>query len=173
MHSDNLLTRARLATFYKKHAKYADLIAVCQEIIQLRPDDAQAWCNLGDSHAARNRFDEAVAAYEEALKRKPNYVVAWNNLGNVHHLQGRYEEAVRAYEKAIALNRDDATPWVWLCMAYVEMGEHKKAEEAVLKVQKRLPLVANMLNEELGRLENARGSEDVHPIISRLTRVSP
>ena len=85
----------------------------------------------------------------------PIYLVAWNNLGNVHHLQGRYEEAVTAYEKAIALNKDDAAPWVWLCLAYVEMGERRKAEDAVKKVEKRLPLVASMLAEELSQRSEA------------------
>ncbi|MGD0650878.1 MAG: hypothetical protein ABSA97_07035 [Verrucomicrobiia bacterium] len=58
---------------------------------------------------------------------------------------------MRAYEKAILLNRDDATPWVWPCLAYVEMGERQKAQEAVRKVEKRLPLVASMLAEELSQ----------------------
>ena len=75
--------------------------------------------------------------------------MAWNNLGNVHHLQAQYDKAVQAYQKAISINSADATPWVWLCLAYAEMGKQKEAREAVQKVEKRLPLVASMLTEEL------------------------
>ena len=101
------------------------------------------------SYAARCKYDDAIAAYEKAIALKPNFVGAWNNLGNVHHLQAQYDKAVQAYQKAISLNPTDATPWVWLCLAYAEMGKPKEAREAVLKVEKHLPLVASMLSEEL------------------------
>jgi tetratricopeptide (TPR) repeat protein len=67
----------------------------------------------------------------------------------VHHLQAQYDEAIQAYQKAISINASDATPWVWLCLAYAEMGKPKEAYEAVKKVEKCLPLVASMLTEEL------------------------
>jgi len=125
------------------------LISTCTQLLAARPGDAQTWCNLADAYAARCNYGDAVDAYEKAIALKPNFVVAWNNLGNVHHLQGRYEKAVQAYQKAIAINSGDATPWVWLCLAYAEMGKPTEAHDAVRKVEKRLPLVASMLNEEL------------------------
>jgi tetratricopeptide (TPR) repeat protein len=125
------------------------LIATCFVLLTSRPGDAQTWCNLADAYAARCKYDDAVNAYEKAIALKPNFVVAWNNLGNVYHLQAQYDRAVQAYQKAISINSGDATPWVWLCLAYAEMGKPREAHEAVAKVEKRLPLVASMLSEEL------------------------
>jgi tetratricopeptide (TPR) repeat protein len=140
---------ARLTQAYKKQGKYPELIATCLTLLTVRPGDAQTWCNLADAYAARCKYSDAIDSYEKSIALKPNYVVAWNNLGNVHHLQGHYEKAVEAYQKAISINSGDATPWVWLCLAYAEMGKPKEARAAVEKVEKRLPLVASMLNEEL------------------------
>ena len=67
----------------------------------------------------------------------------------MHHLQAQFDKAIEAYQKAISINSGDATPWVWLCLAYAEMGKRKEAYDAVKKVEKCLPLVASMLTEEL------------------------
>ena len=54
------------------------------------------------------------------------------------------------------------------------MGEFKKAEEAVKKVEKRLPLVAAMLTESLSqRHDDVASHLDTQSLVKKFTFVSP
>jgi tetratricopeptide (TPR) repeat protein len=142
----------------KTEAKHADLVSACLQAIRLKPD-AQTWLNLADGYAAQFKFDEAISAYEKALTLKPNFLVALNGLGCVLHTQGRYEEAIGIYLKATRLNTVDATPWVWLTLAYIQLGQRPKAQDALARVKKTLPLVAEMLTAELESIPNTGSPE--------------
>jgi tetratricopeptide (TPR) repeat protein len=158
-HPNNMYAWSRLMRELKSEAKHADLVSACLQAIKLKPD-AQTWLNLADAYAAQSKFDEAISAYEKALVLKPNFLVALNGLGCVLHTLGRYEEAVGIYLKAAELNKGDATPWVWLALAYMQLGQRQRAQDAILKVKKPLPMVAEMLNAELESMPaDSRGSE--------------
>ncbi len=137
------------------------------------PDDAQAWANLGDAYAALRQYNRSVSAYEKAVGLKPTLLHAWNSLGNVLHTQGKHDKAIAAYREATELDPQDASPWVWLCLAYIEQGKPELAHEAVREVQKHLPIVARMLDEEVTRvLDGFKPEIDsqsaVHPSIQSL-----
>ena len=139
----------RLARTHKSQGRQPQVLNACLHLLQLNPGDAQTWCNLADAYAAKRKHTEAIAAYQKSLSLKPNSIKALNSLGNVYQQQGRHLEAVGMFEKAVKLNPDDATPWVWLCMAYTELGEIKKATEAIARVNRKMPLMGAMLREEL------------------------
>ncbi len=158
-HPNNMHAWSRLMRELKTGAKHADLVSACLHAIRLKPD-AQTWLNLADAYAAQSKFDEAISAYEKAIQLKPNFLVALNGLGCVLHTVGRYEEAVGIYLKATKLNQDDATPWVWLALAYMQLSQRQRAEDAIVKVKKALPMVAEMLTAELESVPaDTRGTE--------------
>ena len=174
-HPNNMHAWSRLMRELKSEAKHADLVSACLQAIRLKPD-AQTWLNLADAYAAQSKFDEAITAYEKALELKPNFLVALNGLGCVLHTLGRYEEAVGIYLKATRLNQGDATPWVWLALAYLQLGQHQKTQDAIAKVKKSLPMVAEMLNGELESLPaDTRGTEiaNARITVSRLALQFP
>ena len=60
------------------------------------------------------------------------------------------------------------------CLAYAEMGEVTKAEEAVKKVEKHLPLVAAMLTEALAQqLDDGPAHLPAQSLAKKFTFVSP
>jgi tetratricopeptide (TPR) repeat protein len=174
-HPNNMHAWSRLMRQLKNEAKHADLVSACLHAIRLKPD-AQTWLNLADAYAAQGKFDEAISAYGKALELKPNFLVALNGLGCVLHTVGRYEEAVGIYLKATDLNKGDATPWVWLALTYMQLGQRQRAQDAIDKVKKPLPMVAEMLNAELESIPaDTRGSEitNARITISRLALQFP
>jgi superkiller protein 3 len=165
-HPNNMHAWSRLMRGLKTEAKHADLVSACLQAIRLRPD-AQTWLNLAEAYAAQSKFDEAITAYEKALELKPNFLVALNGLGCSLHTVGRYEEAVGLFLKATRLNQNDATPFAWLALAYIQLGQRQKAQEAVDKVKKLLPMVAEMLETELASMpSDANGT---HMANARIT----
>jgi tetratricopeptide (TPR) repeat protein len=57
-------------------------------LVRLKPDDASAHYNLGNSLKAQSKWDEAIAQFREAIRIKPDYPLAHHNLTfRGHHTQ--------------------------------------------------------------------------------------
>src|ERR1700732_106333 len=50
-----------------------------KQVIASKPDDAEAYYNLGTLYLRRNAPQEARRYLEQTIKLKPNYAEAWNN----------------------------------------------------------------------------------------------
>jgi Flp pilus assembly protein TadD len=61
-------------------ARYIESIAASRRALDLRPNYAEAWNNIGAAYNKLGRYDEAVAACEQALLYKPDFELARNNL---------------------------------------------------------------------------------------------
>jgi tetratricopeptide (TPR) repeat protein len=60
--------------------RYAEAIKACQAALNLKPDYAEAWNNIGAAYNKLGRYEEAAAACERALRYKPDFDLARNNL---------------------------------------------------------------------------------------------
>ena len=60
--------------------RYVESIVACRLALDLRPDYAEAWNNIGAAYNKLGRYEEAVAACEQALRYKPDLELARNNL---------------------------------------------------------------------------------------------
>ncbi len=84
---------------------------ICRRVIELDPNYARAWYNLGGLLKDLNRKDEAETAYKKALEVDPNYAAAWSNLGLLLKDLNRKDEAETAYKKALELDPNLAAAW--------------------------------------------------------------
>ncbi|MEI6083571.1 MAG: tetratricopeptide repeat protein [Verrucomicrobiota bacterium] len=166
-HPNNMHAWSRLMRELKHEAKHADLVSACIHAIKLKPD-AQTWVNLAEAYAAQSKLDEAITAYQKALELRPDFLVALNGLGCIYHTQGFLNEAISYYQRATKIRNDDATPWVWLALAHMQLGELQKARDAIGKVKASLPLVATMLSEELSTLPEQSQVTDAGVPINRV-----
>jgi tetratricopeptide (TPR) repeat protein len=82
-----------------------------RKAIDIAPQLAYPWNNLGVVLRAQRRYDEAEQAYRKAIEIDPEYAYPWNNLGNVLGAQSRYDEAEQAYRKAIEIDPEYALSW--------------------------------------------------------------
>jgi tetratricopeptide (TPR) repeat protein len=116
---------------YNRVGRHQEAIEALNQAVFLRPDDANAWKELGDAcHCSPGRHQEAARAYERAVHIKPDDAVAWNNLGVVYDHLARYEEAVKAYQQALRIKRDEAVVWNNLGIVYDRLGRYAEAAEA-------------------------------------------
>src|SRR5215212_6930114 len=56
-----------------REARYAESIAASRAAINLRPNYAEAWNNIGAAYNKLGQYDEAVDACEQALRYKPDF----------------------------------------------------------------------------------------------------
>ncbi len=105
--------------------------------IQVKPDFARAWSNLGMAEAALGRADDAATDYREAIRRDPRLVAPRNNLGALLLAKGDVEGALATLEAAVAL--PDAGPHVLynLALARLKAGDRAGALEALRLARER------------------------------------
>jgi tetratricopeptide (TPR) repeat protein len=76
-------------------------IAKFQAAIELAPNCADCYYNLGYTHSQKGDLAAAAAAYEKAGELRPGHADTWNNLVNVYTQLGQKDKAMEASEKAV------------------------------------------------------------------------
>jgi tetratricopeptide (TPR) repeat protein len=72
-----------------------------RQVIASKPDNANAFYNLGTLNLRRNRLDEAKGYLQKTVELRPAFAEAWNNLGMIAAQQGDPGEAIRDFQQSI------------------------------------------------------------------------
>ena len=67
--------------------QYVKAIEAYKQAVQLKPDFAEAYNNLGYSYRMNGDFDQAITADKEALRLKPNVAEAHEYLAKAYLLK--------------------------------------------------------------------------------------
>jgi tetratricopeptide (TPR) repeat protein len=120
-----------------KQAAYPQAIASARRALQLDPNSAEAYTNIGAAYGAMRQWDEAIRNEREAWRLRPDYPLAKNNLAwytqeskspstsndaavSVDalieeslrlNLAGAYPQSIAAAKRALALNPRSAEAW--------------------------------------------------------------
>jgi Flp pilus assembly protein TadD len=82
--------------------RYAEGIALLQDITTRQPRLTAAYIDLGIAQGKLNELDKAEASLKRALELQPKHPIAWNELGLVQRRQGKLADARASYEKSLA-----------------------------------------------------------------------
>jgi tetratricopeptide (TPR) repeat protein len=82
----------------KEQEKFAEAIACFEKALQLDPDFAEAYYNLGNSLRDLGRCIEAICNFKKAISLKPDYAQAHWNLSLAFLLNGNYTEGWKGYK---------------------------------------------------------------------------
>jgi Flp pilus assembly protein TadD/peroxiredoxin len=102
-----------------------------KQVIASRPEDAEAYYNLGTLYLRRNSPADAQNYLQQALKLRPNYPEAWNNLGMLAAQQGHADEAIENFKKSVSLRPNYAVALVNLGNIYRRQRLLEEAERAL------------------------------------------
>ena len=76
--------------------------------IEIDPNYAQAYNNLGIAFQKLNRINEAVFNYKKAISLKTDFAEAFNNLGTAMMLLNNTNEALKFFDKSLQIKSDYA-----------------------------------------------------------------
>jgi len=102
-----------------------------KQVIAAKPDDPEAYYNLGTLSLRRNDFVAARTYLEQTLKLRPNYPEAWNNLGMMAAQEGRADEAIQNFQKSLLLRPKYAIALLNLGNVYRRQGSFAKAQDSL------------------------------------------
>ncbi len=80
---------ARSLAFYNS-GRYQESIAAATKALELNPDYAAAWNNIGAAYNSLGQFDKAIGACEEALRLQPRFPLAQHNLEFARKMSRRH-----------------------------------------------------------------------------------
>ena len=80
--------------------------------IELRPNDAHAYNNLGNSYKEIKNYSKAINAFQNAIILKPDYASAHYNLGIVYQKNKKFEIALESYRRAARLSHSGIQKWL-------------------------------------------------------------
>lgn len=98
-----------------------------QEILDLDPNYAAAYINLGTINFHLRQYQRAEELYRRATEVDPGYVLAFFDLGNVLDELQRPDESIASYLHAVSLSPRYADAHYNVALAYERQGERRKA----------------------------------------------
>jgi serine/threonine protein kinase/tetratricopeptide (TPR) repeat protein len=104
-------------------------LALVERALTIRPDDADALVQRGDTLLALGRVDEAIAALRHGVELQPERASAYGSLARAYWVgRGDVDAAIGAFEKMLRLNPEAGYTHLQLAMLYTLRGEYDKAE---------------------------------------------
>jgi Flp pilus assembly protein TadD len=113
----------------------AETEVAVRRAIEIEPDNAENWRNLGRLLVQKGEFTvEAEAALRRGIELDPNSASSWNSLGLLLiAMPQRSSEAEAALRKAIELDSHSASFWTSLSILLVTLPERSDEAEAALR----------------------------------------
>lgn len=96
----------RQANQLKRAGKLKEAIALYHQAIEINPNFAWAYNNLGDAFVKQGNSDEAIVEYRRAIEINPNSAWFYINLGRLFIQQGAFEEAIGYFRQGIEIKHD-------------------------------------------------------------------
>jgi len=144
-----------------QHGYLDQAAASFQQVIATKPDNADAYYNLGTLRLGQNDFVQARQYLEQTLQLKPNYPEAWNNLGMIAAHLGDPNEAIRDFQKSLAQRPNYATALLNLGNVYRRernFDDAQKCFDQAIRIQPddaEISYSLGMLYAQQGQLEQA------------------
>jgi len=102
-----LLIAALGLVSHRRNEDYRSDIAIWEDTIQKRPDNARAYSNRAMAYKNQGAYDLAMKDYNTALEMNPGFGAAYNGRGVIHSYLGQYDLAIADFTKAIKLDAED------------------------------------------------------------------
>ena len=110
-----------------RNRDYRSDLAISDDTVRKRPDNARAYVNRGNAYAARGNSDRALADFSRAIELNPGLAEAYNNRGSLYRRTGDYDRAVQDFTKALSLRPDTAEAYSNRADAWNALGQYAQA----------------------------------------------
>ena len=110
-----------------------------QNVIELKPDRAEAYSNLAVAQKKKGDLEPAILSLNKALELKPGLASALTTRGGIFAEQYKWTEARRDFEAALKLNPNDDGALYGLSQSLREARDYGGAQQALGELITRSP----------------------------------
>lgn len=120
---DLVLAYTYLGNLYQFQNRHDDAITQYTEVINLEPDNAEAYLRRGYSYFSLNNYDLAVPDYQKVTEFDQQSAEAHNNLGAVYLANGESEKAIEEFNQAVRIDNNNGDFFFNLGLAHLENNQ--------------------------------------------------
>ena len=121
---NNLFKNA--VNFYE-NKEYDKAKKVCEDILDIQPDDLNATNLLAILNFHNKDFVQSIKFFEKAIEINPNISETYNNLGNVYYEFKQFNIAIENYNKALKIKPNFALSYYNRAKALQEINQKQEA----------------------------------------------
>ena len=115
---------------YSFQNKFNQSLIYYDKVLEINPQDTEAWNNKGIALAQLGKLDKAIEAYDKAIEINPQNSLFWSNKGTGLGQLGKFDEAIKAFDRAIEINPQDSDAWYNKGLALDNLNEYNEAIKA-------------------------------------------
>ena len=105
----------------------SEAISFYERAIEINPNYAPLWRDLGAALYQQNDYEQATAALTKATSLAPYSIEAWELLATVWQVSGRDRQALSVLDKAIDLNPQDVSLQIQKASVYANNARYDEA----------------------------------------------
>jgi len=124
---------------------YEEVIFYSNEVIELDPDNSEAWKLKGNALYIQERYDEALKCMRKYVELNPFVSEGWINKSKVLERQGRYSSAIEDLDVALTLEPGNYTA---LYLQALILKKLERYEESLKFCNKALNIHENSIESE-------------------------
>lgn len=106
---------------------------ICEDHLQILPNDPDAHRYLSQIHVILGEFDQARHIANQALVITPRDPRAWSDLGRVHVSSENLSAGITCFEESVKCDSGYADGWHNLGLAFKQSGQQQRAFDALKK----------------------------------------
>lgn len=124
---------------------WAEAEKLWRAALDLAPDDARAWTNLGVALNRQHKEDGALAAWKQAIALDPKLAGPYFNVGLTLVRKGDYTDAIRPLHRALTIQPDNDSARRALATALIGVDKYPEATRELAQLLARTPRDAALL----------------------------
>ncbi len=110
-----------------QQGEYQQAVDTFSDLIDLFPQNADAFKNRGVAYMKLEKFDDAIPDFESAKNISPNLKGVYSNLGVIWYYKENYEKAIENYNREIEITPDNAVAYFNRALSMTKLGETDNA----------------------------------------------
>jgi tetratricopeptide (TPR) repeat protein len=139
--------------------EYDSALSCYQKVVDLEPDNAEAYENMGRAYYLKRSYDKAIKLFQKAIDHKPGRASTYCSMAAAYHAKGNYNKAIELIQKAIDRKPDFAEAYIDMGYEYQMKGKYDKAIELCQKAVDIKPDFSEAYA-SMGDAYNSKGDND-------------
>jgi tetratricopeptide (TPR) repeat protein len=141
---DEAKIESNLGEIAKQRGRYKEALRHYQRVVELLPEESEAWADVALTHQKLGNVEEAETNYRQAITLDPR-AVYYFTLSELYKENDQADKALKILEEGLATNPDAAVLYVYMATIYMDSGDYNQAEIALNKAEEidpKLDLIA-------------------------------
>jgi tetratricopeptide (TPR) repeat protein len=170
---DSWEAHGHLALRYSALGRHRESVGEYLEVVRLKADFPEAWCNLGTERLSLGEHAAAAESFRVALGQREKFPEAWNGLGVALKALGQLEQAEAAFRRASAERPGYGEAIYNLGNVLMAGGRPAEAAEAYRQALVRMPRHADAWSNLGGALLETGQAAEAELVCRRALEISP